>query len=353
MFHRLACTGGAREHFAAHAIFLLVVAAASAAWGQNVKVTPLGSHAGELCARDRATIFEDPTGVRILYDAGQSVTGADDPRLGKIDVVILSHAHGDHIGDLQLKALAAGTCATPEVVSAAPHSTTGEIVAAKHAAIVMVGPLANFIAKKAEMITGKPTAACAVTASDIVGPLSAPCTAFVQTGGTRTFKASASSRAVEIIPVPAMHESTVPIALIGEASRHNLQPDNMSLTLGPANGYVLRFTNGLVAYLSGDTGLHAEMQLVARDFYHAHLLELNFGASALSPEGAAYAVNTLVQPAAVIVNHVNEAATAGGKVQPDTRTAAFIALVKGRPVYPALSGTTMEFDGSGTCVAGC
>ena len=341
------------KHFAARAIFLTVVAAASVAWAQNVKVTPLGSHAGELCARDRATIFEDPTGVRILYDAGQSVTGADDPRLGKIDVVILSHAHGDHIGDLKLKAREAGTCTTPEVVSAAPNSTTGEIVAAKNAAIVMVGPLANFIAKKAETITGKQTAACALNTGDIIGPLSAPCTAFVQTGGTRTFKASASSRAVEIIPVPAMHESTVPIALLGEASRHNLQPDNMSLTLGPANGYVLRFTNGLVAYLSGDTGLHAEMQLVARDFYHANLLELNLGASALSPEGAAYAVNALVQPASVIVNHVNEAATAGGKVQPDTRTAAFIALVKGRPVYPALSGKTMEFDGSGTCVAGC
>ena len=262
------------KHFTASAIFLAVVAAASAAWSQNVKVTPLGSHAGELCVRDRATIFEDPSGVRILYDAGQSVTGADDPRLGKIDVVILSHAHGDHIGDLKLKALESGTCATPEVVSAAPNSTTGEIVAAKNAAIVMVGPLANFIAKKAETIQGKPTAACVVNAGDIIGPLSAPCTAFVQTGGTRTFKASASSRAVEIIPVPAMHESTVPIALLGEASRKNLQPDNMSLTLGPANGYVIRFTNGLVAYLSGDTGLHAEMQLVARDFYHANLLEL-------------------------------------------------------------------------------
>ena len=341
------------RHVLAHAMFLVIVAAASAAWAQNVKVTPLGSHAGELCARDRATVFEDPTGVRILYDAGQSVTGADDPRLGQIDVVILSHAHGDHIGDLKLKVLESGTCATPEVVSAAPNSTTGEIVAAKNAAIVMVGPLANFIAKKAETIKGKPTAACAVSAGDIVGPLSAPGTAFVQTGGTRTVKASASSKAVEIIPVPAMHESTVPVALLGEASRRNLQPDNMSLTLGPANGYVIRFTNGLVAYLSGDTGLHAEMQLVARDFYHANLMELNLGASALSPEAAAYAVNTLVQPTSVIVNHVNEAATSGGVVKPDTRTAQFMALVKGRPVHPALSGKTMQFDGSGKCVAGC
>jgi len=341
------------KHFSAPAIFLAALLVASAAWAQNVKVTPLGSHAGELCARDRATVFEDPTGVRILYDPGQSVMGTDDPRLGKIDVVILSHAHGDHIGDVKLKALDSGTCATPELVSAAPNSTTGEIVAGKNAAIVMVSPLGNFIAKKVETITGKQTAACALNAGDIVGPLSAPCAALVQTGGARTFKVSASARAVEIIVVPAMHESTAPIALLGEASRRNLQADNMSLTLGPANGYVIRFTNGLVAYLSGDTGLHAEMQLVARDFYHANLMELNLGASALSPEAAAYAVNTLVQPASVIVNHVNEAATSGGVAKPDTRTAQFMALVKGRPVYPALSGKTMQFDGSGKCVAGC
>src|SRR5262245_48586522 len=202
------------QHFLARAMVLAILAAASAASAQNVKVTPLGSHAGELCARDRATIFEDPTGVRILYDAGQSVTGGDDPRLGKIDVVILSHAHGDHIGDEKLKALAAGTCAAPEVVSAAPHSTTGEIAAAKNAAIVMVGPLGNFIGGKAAAIKGKPTGVCAVSAGDIVGPLSEPCIAFVQTGGARTVKASASSRAVEIIPVPAMHESTVPATLL-------------------------------------------------------------------------------------------------------------------------------------------
>ena len=46
------------------------------ALAQNVKVTPIGSHPGELCANDRAIIFEDPTGVRFLYDAAQNVTGA-------------------------------------------------------------------------------------------------------------------------------------------------------------------------------------------------------------------------------------------------------------------------------------
>ena len=53
---------------------------------QNVKITPLGSHDGEFCKFDRALILEDPNGTRILYDAGRTVAGGDDSRLGKVDV---------------------------------------------------------------------------------------------------------------------------------------------------------------------------------------------------------------------------------------------------------------------------
>src|SRR5499425_2745139 len=127
---------------------LLAIAVAAPARAQNVKIIPLGSHAGELCDRDRATIFEDPTGVRILYDAGQTVTGADDTRLGTIHVVLLSHAHGDHIGDQKLKAVGAGECANSERLPAGPNSTTAEIAAAKNAAIVMTVDMGTFIGRK-------------------------------------------------------------------------------------------------------------------------------------------------------------------------------------------------------------
>src|SRR2546430_268983 len=70
-------------------IYLLALATAPAL-AQNVRITPLGSHDGELCAFDRALIFEDPDGTRILYDAGRTVRGADDPRLGKIDAELLA-----------------------------------------------------------------------------------------------------------------------------------------------------------------------------------------------------------------------------------------------------------------------
>ena len=63
---------------------VLAGASATSSWAQNVKITPLGTHPGELCDRDRATIFADPTGVRLLYDPGQSTSGAEDPRLGEI-----------------------------------------------------------------------------------------------------------------------------------------------------------------------------------------------------------------------------------------------------------------------------
>jgi hypothetical protein len=80
---------------------------------------------------------------------------------------------------------------------------------------------------------------------------------------------------------------------------------------------------------------------------------LNLGPSAVTSKDAAYIADELVRPAAVIASHVNEAATSDGKVRPSSRTAAFMSLVKGRPVYPALSGKTMQFNGDGKCVAGC
>ena len=325
----------------------------SAAWAQNVKITPLGSHDGELCDRDRATIFEDPTGVRILYDAGHSVVGGADPRLGGVHVVLLSHAHGDHMGDQKMKALGAGTCDKPETVSAAPSSTTAEIAAAKNAAMIMIAPMGAFLARKVENIRGKPTGACSLVGGALVVPSAEPCLAGVQLGGSRMVKTAGASRAVEITTVPASHDSTVARALLTDPEKKNLEADNMSLSLGPPSGCVVKFTNGLTVYLSGDTGIHSEMKTVVGEFHKANLVMLNLGPNAVTGPSAAYAISELVRPAAVIATHVNEAATEGGKLRPGSRTAAFAKLVTGRPVHPALSGRTMEFDGAAKCVAGC
>src|SRR5258706_12392774 len=81
--------------------------------GGVVKITGLGSHDGEFCPLDRAIVFEDPDGTRILYDAGRKVHGPNDPRLGKIDAVLLTHVHGTHYGDQIQPSPNAGTTPRP------------------------------------------------------------------------------------------------------------------------------------------------------------------------------------------------------------------------------------------------
>ena len=123
--------------------------------------------------------------------------------------------------------------------------------------------------------------------------------------------------------------------------------------MGPPSGYVLTFTNGLVVYLSGDTGITAEQDAVVRRHYGANLAVINIGdVFTTGPTEAAFVINELVKPRAVIPSHANELATKDGKVVAGTRTDRFMKAVK-VPAHVPLSGKTMQFDGSGRCTAGC
>jgi len=86
------------------------VLASGPAAADTVKVTALGSHDGEFCRSDRAMLFQDPDGTTVLFDAGRTVAGPDDPRIGKLDVVLLSGVHRDHLGDRHMAAVGAGAC---------------------------------------------------------------------------------------------------------------------------------------------------------------------------------------------------------------------------------------------------
>ena len=325
--------------------------AAGPAFAQNVKITPLGSHPGELCANDRATLLEDPTGVRILYDAGHTLTGADDARLGDLHVVLLSHAHGDHIGDQKLKALGAGTCANSDRISAGPNSMTAEVAAAKNAAIVMTSDMGSFIGRKVQAIRGKPVALCRLAADGATTvPVATSCRSNTHLGGAFVAKAPKAAQGVEITIVYASHANNPPLSLLSEAQRAAV--DETGLALGPPTGYVVKFTNGLTAYLSGDTGIHTEMKTVVNEFHKANLALLNLGSSAGTVMSGAYAMNELLRPASVILSHPNEAVTEGGKLRAGSRTAAVVKALN-VPAHLAISGRTMEFDGKGKCVAGC
>lgn len=320
---------------------------------QNVKITPVGSHPGELCANDRATIFEDPTGVRILYDAGHTLTGADDPRLGTIHLVLLSHAHGDHIGDQKLKALGAGSCANSERVPAGPNSMTAEVAAAKGAAIVMTSDMGTFIGRKIQTLHGKPVGLCPVSNGATNVPVATPCRSNTHLGGAFVARAAGATQGVEITIVYASHANNVPLSLLSDAQRASFALDSTSIVLGPPTGYVVKFSNGLTAYLSGDTGIHTEMKTVVHDYHKANLAVLNLGPSAGTVMSAVHAMNELVRPASVILTHPNEAVTEGGKLRAGSRTEAVMKALKGVTPHLAVSGRTMEFDGKGKCAAGC
>ena len=326
--------------------------AAVPAFAQNVKITPIGSHPGELCANDRAMIFEDPTGVRILYDTAHNITGGDDPRLGTIHVVLLSHMHGDHVGDQKLKAPGEGTCANSARVPT-PYSTTAEAVAAKNAALVTTRAMANFVHSKVNAIRGnaaKPMDFC--SSLSVTVPVPAACSSRIDTGGVFTAKNEGAAKGVEITIVQSAHVNNAPPSLLSEAERANLKANGAEREYGPAVGFIVRFTNGLVAYLTSDTAVFGDMKLVMHDFYKPQLAVLNLGPNPGIFYTGAYAMNDLVQPASVILTHANEPVTEGGKIRPASRTAGLIKQLK-MPAHLAISERTMEIDGQGKCVAGC
>lgn len=304
---------------------------AGAAFAADVKVTPLGSFEGEFCRFDRAMIFEDPDGTRILYDAGRTVAGADDPRLGKIDALLVTHMHGDHAGDRRIPGPNAGTCDKPDIsVVSAPNTNTADIAIKKGAAIVTGSEMPSFFANKLKTLGGDPKKSVLVR-----------------------FGASVKVGGVTLTTVPAVHSNGISGALIGGDLGNMLDSAGLTAYAGPPTGYVLTFSNGLVAYLSGDTGVTAEQKAVVGDQYKAKLVVMNIGDTfTTGPKEAAYVVNTLIKPASVIASHANETATEGGKLIAGSKTATFKKATR-MPMYVPLSGKTMSFDGAGKCTAGC
>jgi L-ascorbate metabolism protein UlaG (beta-lactamase superfamily) len=299
--------------------------------GQTVKVTPLGGIDGELCPQDRALVFEDPNGTRILYDPGRTVAGASDARLGKIDIILVSHMHGDHVGNAHNKAPNSGACDAPDTsVSAMPNSNAVNIALAKKSKIVTGSEMPPFFAAKLKANGGDP-------ANSILA----------------RFGGSVTVGGVRIATVTAMHSNGLDPDYVGGDLGKAMKEAGIAGDVGLATGYVLRFSNGLVAYLSGDTGITADQDLVVHNHYKAKLAVMNIGDGfTTGPVEAAYVINDLVKPASVIASHVNEVGTVNGKVRPGSKTEAFIKAAK-VPVHLPLSGKTMEFDAAGKCMAGC
>lgn len=309
------------------------------AWSANVKITPLGSHAGEMCRRDRAILFEDPDGTTLLYDVGQTVAGANDPRLPKtLNVVLISSVHGDHVGSRRIAKPGAGTCAKPKTsVKTVPNSNSVEIAVGKKSKILGAGQMrayltARFINAGADKKTAKKSVKR------------------LRPGGKMKFGG------VTVAAIQTAHANGIsPSFILDKDLAKALKKSGLTAYAGPDSGFILKFSNGLTVYLSADTGHHADMETIVRRYYKADIAIMNMSdVNTMGPEEAAWAVNELIKPKVAMPSHANEQSTKGGKLVPGSRAEKFVKGVdRSIKVHLTLSGRTMEFDGKAKCVKGC
>ena len=340
-----------RSKLSALFVSVFAVSGWSVARAQNVTITPLGSQQGEFCVGDRALLFQDPTGVRILTAPGRTVNGSTDPRLpnpadpsGGVHVVLIDHPHGDHIGDV-FHTNCAGTTTTPFKFPA--HGNTPEIVSGHNSVLPVGGEMASFFTQKIKDISGTAPAGCVVTTvtdSVVTVPRKAPCVTTLR-GGTITVTFAGQSKGVKITTIPAWHAAgATPIFLDSPGVAPGLTGYQ-----GSETGYIIRFTNGLTVLWTGDSGLISDWA-TDREFYKPNLAVTHSdGLFTMSVGEAVFAVDHLIRPVIVITEHLNQVSTSGGKVVSGTRLEAFINEEHHANIMVPLSGLPISCDGEGNC----
>jgi L-ascorbate metabolism protein UlaG (beta-lactamase superfamily) len=220
---------------------------ASAAFAQQLEVLWLG----------HATFrFTSPTGKVIVVDPflkknpRAPAKYKDLAALGKVDLILVTHGHTDHIADLSELA-----------------TLTGATVVAPFELALGLTALG--------MIDG--TKMIAMNKGGTVTPL---------------------GPSIKIHMVHAEHSSSADLL--------SLKPDAQGaryLAGGPAVGYVIEFENGFRMYITGDTDVFGDMALINR-FYKPDLALVCIGGHyTMDPEHAAYAVRELIKPKQVIPMH--------------------------------------------------
>lgn len=229
---------------AAGVMFLSIPVAASA---QQVEVLWLGHSTFRITSTTGKVIVIDP----FLTQNPRTPTKYKDLKaLGKVDLILVTHGHQDHILDLrELAALTAAPVVGPhELVLNAV--AVGAIDSAKARPMNKGGTIAPF------------------------GP------------------------GIKIHMVPAEHSSGADLIA--------LKPDTKDMRFlegGNAVGYVIEFESGFKIYHCGDTAVFGDMALIEK-FYKPDLALVPIGGHfGMDPEQAAYAMRELVRPKQVIPIH--------------------------------------------------
>jgi len=221
---------------------------AGAASAQQVEVLWLGHSAFRFTSTTGKVIVIDPF---ITQNPRAPAKYKDLKAIGKVDLILVTHGHQDHV--LDLKELAA---------------LTGAPVVGPHELVLNAVILGVVEASKARPMNK---------------------------GGTIT----PFGPDIKIHMVPAEHSSGADlVGLKPEASK-----ELRFLEGGNAVGYVIEFENGFKIYHMGDTAVFGDMALIDRFFRPDLALVPIGGHFGMGPEHAAYAVRELVHPKQVIPIH--------------------------------------------------
>jgi len=175
----------------------------------------------------------------------------DPAALGKVDLILVTHGHPDHIIDL------------PELAK-----LTGATV------------IANFELSRQLIALGLVDRAKSIQ---------------MNKGGT----VSPLGPGIKIHMVPAEHSSSLDMELMKPDEKYPIK----HVDGGPAVGFVMEFENGFTIYHTGDTDVFGDMALINRFFHPDLALVCIGGYYTMDPERAAFAMRELVRPKQVLPMH--------------------------------------------------
>lgn len=230
------------------AIAALLLSTANGALAQQVEVLWLGHSTFRLTSTTGKVIVIDPF---LKKNPRTPPKYRDLKALGKVDVILVTHGHQDHILDLEELA-----------------SLTGATV------------VANF-----------ELARNLISLGIVDGSRTIP----MNKGGTVT----PAGPAIKIHMVPAEHSSGLDMNAVRPEFLKGIQ----FLDGGQAVGYVVQFENGFKVYHTGDTDVFGDMALIERFFQPDLALVTIGGHFGMDPERAAYAMRALVKPKLAIPMH--------------------------------------------------
>ncbi len=232
------------------AVFAALSLFASVAFAAEIEVLWLGHSTVRITSTAGKVIVIDPF---LKKNPMTPLKYKDLKALGKVDLILVTHGHGDHTQDL------------------------GELARLTGATVVTNWDLANNL-----------SALGVIDGSKAIG---------MNKGGT----VAPLGRGIKVHMVPAEHSSSVELLLLDRGGPESKEPRHFDG--GAAAGYVIELENGFKIYHSGDTDLFGDMAFINK--FHAPDLALVCigGFFTMDPERAAYALRELIRPKQVIPIH--------------------------------------------------